>query len=91
MRDTPTLESMGLPIRVAAVRGVFVPKATSDAVAKELAGWVKAATKDPDFVAFGKKFGYPPAWVPGREFRDNMNRDLNDYNKIYDSYIKATK
>ena len=89
VRKTPTLTSMNMPISIAAVRGVFVPKATPDAVVGQLTKWLEGATRDPDFIAFGKKFGFPPVWIPGAQFERDMRRDIAAFREIYDKYIKA--
>ncbi|WP_373089132.1 tripartite tricarboxylate transporter substrate binding protein [Sneathiella sp.] len=89
IRDVPTLESLGLPVKVAAIRGIFVPVDTSDEVVAELAGWLQSAIKDPEFIEFGKKFGYPPVWIPGDKFRERMYQDAEAYKKIYEAYIKG--
>lgn len=88
LRDLPTLESMGKPINVSAVRGLFVPKDTPDAVVQQLATWTEAATKDPDFIAFGEKFGFPPKWVPGPQFEADMRAGEAFYQSTYDKFIK---
>ena len=89
VRDTPTLTSMDMPISVAAVRGVFVPQATPDAVVDELTEWLEGATRDPEFINFGKNFGFPPVWIPGAQFERDIRRDIAAFREIYDKYIKA--
>lgn len=89
LRPTKTLEQLGYPIRVSAIRAVFVPRQTSDAVVATLAGWVEAATKDPEFVSFGLQFGFPPEWMSGKELEDDMRGGLAFYKSTYDKYIKA--
>ncbi len=89
IRNTPTLESMKLPIKVSVTRGVFVPKDTPDDVVAQLATWIEEATKDPEFVAFGKKFGFPPVFTPGDAFEADMREGLKSFQEIYDKYIKA--
>lgn len=89
IRNVPTLESLGLPVKVAAIRGIFVPVTTPDDVVAELGGWLQTAIKDPEFIEFGKKFGYPPVWIPGDEFREGMYQDAEAYKKIYGAYIKG--
>ncbi|MBV15902.1 MAG: hypothetical protein CMO05_00295, partial [Thalassospira sp.] len=88
LKDLPTLESMGKPISVSAVRGIFVPKDTPDAVVQQLATWTEAATKDPEFIEFGKKFGFPPEWIPGPEFEADMRAGEAFYQSTYDKFIK---
>lgn len=89
IRDTPSLESMDLPIRVSVHRGVFVPKDTPDAIAEEIAGLVKKAVTDEEFVEFGKKFGFPPTWMSGEQFEETMRQDAKSFQEIYNNYIKA--
>ncbi len=89
LRGVKTLESMGHPIRMSAVRGVFVPKAASDEVVNQLATWVEAAAKDPEFQEFGKKFGFPPAWVPGPAFEKQMRDGMAFFSETHRKYIAA--
>ena len=89
LRGTPTLASMGYPIKVSVVRGVFVPKDTPDAVVQELAGWVKAATQDPEFIEFGNSFGFPPEWIPADAFEMEMRDGVAFFKDTYDKFIKA--
>ncbi|WP_373086588.1 Bug family tripartite tricarboxylate transporter substrate binding protein [Sneathiella sp.] len=89
IRNVPTLESLGIPVKVAAIRGIFVPVTTPDEVVAELAGWLESAIKDPEFIEFGKKFGYPPVWINGEDFRKGMYHDKEAYKKIYEAYIKG--
>lgn len=89
LRDVPTLESMGTPIRVSAVRGVFVPKDTPDEIAIQLATWIEAAAVDSEFQAFGKAFGFPPAWIPGEQFEKDMRDGMAFFRETYENYIKA--
>ncbi|MGD9868068.1 MAG: tripartite tricarboxylate transporter substrate binding protein [Hyphomicrobiales bacterium] len=89
IRNTPTLESLKMPIKVAVTRGVFVPKDTPDEIVAQLAAWIKAATEDPEFIEFGKKFGFPPVFIPGPEFEKSMRDDVKSFKEIYDKYIKA--
>ena len=90
VRNTPTLESLDLPIKVTVTRGVFVPKETPDEIAAQLAGWIEQATKDPEFIEFGKKFGYPPLFTPGDVFEKNMRDGMKSFQEIYNKYIKAS-
>lgn len=89
LRDVPTLESLGKPIRVSAVRGVFVPKDTPDEIASQLATWIEAAAADPEFQEFGKSFGFPPAWIPGDQFEKDMREGMAFFRDTYENYIKA--
>lgn len=89
LRKVPTLESMGHPIKMSAIRGVFVPKATPDAVIRKLAGWVETATKDAEFIAFGNTFGFPPEWVPADKFEQDMRDGVAFFKSAYDKFIKA--
>lgn len=88
LRDMPTLESQGFPISVSAVRGVFVPKGTPDEIIETLARWVETSTTDPEFVAFGDKFGFPPEWVPADKFEGDMRAGEAFFRETYDKFIK---
>lgn len=89
VRKTPTLTSMNMPISVAAVRGMFVPRDTPDVIVGQLTAWLEGSTQDPEFITFGKKFGFPPVWIPGAQFEKDMRRDIAAFREIYDKYIKA--
>lgn len=89
LRAMPTLQAQDIDVRMSVLRAVFVPKATPDDVVSELAGWIEAATEDPEFVAFGKKFGFPPVWVSGDELQADLNDGIKFFNTTYENHIKA--
>lgn len=67
--DTPTVRELGLLMRPLDLwRGVSVPLGTPPAMLVRLEKAVQAATRTPEFISAGKKFGFEPSFMNRQDF-----------------------
>ena len=86
-RSKPTLRDVGIPVDIGVTRGVFVPKATPDAIVAKLEAILEKAAKSDKFEAFGQKFGFAPKWTPAAKFAKQVKGELAAFKEIKAKFI----
>jgi putative tricarboxylic transport membrane protein len=87
VRNTKTVDHYNTPVEIGVVRGLFVPKATPQAVINQAASLVEKAAKSDAFKAFGAKFGFAPIWWNGKKFCDFLQKENKEYRQIKAEFI----
>lgn len=87
VKDKPTLRDVGIPVDVGVTRGVFVPKATPDAVVAKLEQILETAAKSEHFKTFANKFGFAPTWISAEDFAKQVRGELKDFKEIKAKYL----
>lgn len=87
VRDTPTLEDIGIPVAMGITRGIYVPKDTPEDVVDKLTEIVRTAAESESFREFGEKFGFAPTWIPGSEYEQNMREQFEVFQTVKAQYI----
>lgn len=88
VRDKPTLRDVNIPVDIGVTRGVFVPKATPDAIVAKLEKILETAAKSEHFKAFGNKFGFAPTWISSKDYAKQVQGELVTYKEIKAKYLK---
>lgn len=88
VKDKPTLRDVGIPVDIGVTRGVFVPKATPDAIVAKLESILKAAATSEAFKKFGSKFGFAPVWIPAKDFASQIHSEMKTFKEIKANYIR---
>lgn len=91
VRGTKTLDKYKTPVEIGTTRGLFVPKATPQAIIDQAAALVEKAAKSDTFKAFGAKFGFAPIWMSGMKFCDFMKKENKEYREIKAEFIDKKK
>lgn len=86
VRDTKTLKDYGVPFYASITRGIYVKKGTPAAVVEKLKKIVKEATQSARFDKFGKKFGFKPKWMSGKQFKHENLEYLSDIKSVLAKY-----
>lgn len=82
LRAMKTLEEQGIPVSMGINRGIFVPAGTPDTVVKALTAIVKKAANSEEFKTFGERFGFMPQWTDGNVFKENMYKEMKDFEQV---------
>lgn len=86
IRDTKTLKDYGVPFYASITRGIYVKQGTPPGVVEKLEKIVKEATQSASFNRFGKKFGFEPKWMNGRQFKHENYEYLSDIKSVLAKY-----
>lgn len=91
VRHVPTLKSLGIPIEIGIIRGLFVPKATPKEIVTKITQAAEQSARSEAFRNFGEKFGFLPVWIPGPQFEQIMRNELALFKDIKAKYIDPAK
>lgn len=82
-----TLREYNIPIDIGTTRGLFVPKATPQAIVDKLTEIAEKAAKSKQFEKFAKNFGFAPIWLTPKQFEALNRRELATYMDIKRKHI----
>lgn len=80
--DVTTLKEAGVPLVIDIHTGVFVPKATPDAIVAKLDAAFGKAARAPEFAAFGAQSWVEPFYRPTAEFAREIEPEKTMYTKV---------
>ena len=80
--DAPTTAEAGFPLSFYVWAGMFVPKATPDAVVTRLRGAMKTVLNNPAVASIYEKAGAKIAYLDGPDFTKVVNEDQARYAKV---------
>lgn len=87
LRDTPTLEDVGIPVEIGVTRGLFAPSGTPEERIDALSEILEKAAKSESFAAFGENFGFEPVWLGREEFEALVRGELATFADIKENFI----
>ena len=87
LRKVKHIKEWNTPVEIGVIRGLWVPKATPEAIITKAEAALEKAAKSPEFAQFSDNFGFAPIWMNAKDFCAYMDQENKEYREIKATFI----